>query len=117
MDSYADSEKGNTGGALSVWRGGQGGAFVPPDQQIFSRGVVESQNLKGFAPGKKKDMGVVGGDVVDDESSESHPRSEGVFAVASKKRVLDQVCLFGAIFNSVKILIIWSFLESFVSFL
>lgn len=101
VDFYADSEKGNSRGALSVWRGGQGGAFAPPDQQIFSRGVVESKKLKGFALGKKKDMGVVEGDLVDDQSSDSHPRSAGVFAVASKKRVLDQVCLFGAIFTSV----------------
>jgi len=72
----------NAGGAISVWRGGQGGAFVPPSDHKFlteikTRNLAFSRDMTGKLP--------------EDPFPYAPAEAIGVQTVTKKRRVLAQV--------------------------
>lgn len=90
LDTYSGSDKAGDGGAISVWRGGQGGAFVPPSENQFRAGNT-TRNL-AFPLGKKD--GVMAGHFLENPFLDPQSESKGVQTVSKKRRVLAQVCTF-----------------------
>ena len=86
LDTYSGSDK--AGAAVSVWRGGQGGAFAPPSETPFWAGNPTRNNL-AFPSAKKQD-GAMPGNLLGPQSETTTP----VKAVSKKRRVLAQVCKF-----------------------
>ncbi|KAG0576922.1 hypothetical protein KC19_5G118200 [Ceratodon purpureus] len=87
LDTYSGCEKASKGGAVSVWRGGQGGAFAPPSEPKF-KARNSTKNI-AFSHGVKKEGGITGKFL---ENPFLDPRAEatGAHTVSKKRRVLAQ---------------------------
>ena len=85
LDTYPSSEKPGNGGAVSVWQGGQGGAFVPPSKNQFRAG--NTTRSLAFSLVRKDEH------FFEDSYLDPHSESAGVQTVTKKHRVLAQVCI------------------------
>lgn len=83
LDTFPGFEKASNGGASSVWRGGQGGAFAPPSEPKLRAGNTK-KNIA--SPMDRRDGAMTGKSL-----ENSHAESVGVHTVSKKRRVLAQV--------------------------
>lgn len=86
LDTYSVSDK--PGGALPVWRGVQGGAFVPHSDHKFSAG---NETRRMAFPMAKQDGGMTGKLLENPGFLDPLAESTGVQTVSKKRRVLAQV--------------------------
>jgi hypothetical protein len=79
----------HAGGAVSVWRGGQGGAFAPPSEPKSNL----TKNM-AFSPLVKKDGPVpIIAKFLENPFLDPRAEATGVHTVSKKRRVLAQVCI------------------------
>ncbi|XP_024377012.1 E3 ubiquitin-protein ligase COP1 [Physcomitrium patens] len=86
LDLYSGCKKPSHGGAISVWRGGQGGAFSPPNEVKSMAGNADRNSA--FLMSKKAEG--IQKRLPENPYIESHAGSMGVHAVSKKRRVLAQ---------------------------
>ncbi|KAG0631240.1 hypothetical protein M758_1G237800 [Ceratodon purpureus] len=89
--SYPRCDSASTGGAVSVWRGGQGGACSQPNEEELYK--AERLRIRNLATGSvTKDLGNAGGSGLEYNQSISNSlcESAGVHKGAKKRRLLAQ---------------------------
>jgi E3 ubiquitin-protein ligase RFWD2 len=90
LDSHPGCDSASTGGAVSVWRGGQGGAYAQPSEEELCK--AERLSMRNLASGAvTKDVEKAGGSLENNQSVYSLGESAGVNKVTKKRRVLAQV--------------------------
>jgi len=77
----------SNGGAISVWRGGQGGAFAPSSKPKPWAGVIK----KSMASPMDEKNGATTAKFLENSFLDPHVESAGVLTVSKKRRVLAQV--------------------------
>uniref|UniRef100_A0A7I4DBE0 RING-type domain-containing protein n=1 Tax=Physcomitrium patens TaxID=3218 RepID=A0A7I4DBE0_PHYPA len=89
LDTHTRSDDASTGGAVSVWRGGQGGAYTPYSEEELYR--VEKPRMRNVpCTSVTKDVVKAGGLLENDPSVDFQVESGGVHKVAKKRKVLAQ---------------------------
>ena len=91
LDTFnSGCEKESKGGAVSVWRGGQGGAFAPPNEPKF-RAAALTKNMA--LPYVVKKEGGMPEKFLENPFLDPLAEATGVHTVSKKRRVLAQVCI------------------------
>lgn len=93
LNKYPGCDSTSTGGAESVWRGGQGGAYAPSGEANpfrAERPTIRPLTNVSVSTDKGKASGIVGNDL----PAHSLGESSGVHKVSKKRRVLAQVYFF-----------------------